>query len=338
MSNQRIEAIISILSRNKYPSLLDIQEQLEEGEIQGSSERTIKRDIKRLREEHFIEVKYDKSREGYWIDEEASLDLSNTLHLIQKMENLRLVRERFHNNPQDKYKYISMVDDYRSSGSEYVARVLDTIIQRQRIECVYRPYYRKEGEKRVIEPYFIKEWNHTWYVIGRNVAKDQMRTYGLDRCFDLKVTCDTFVRSAGMQPHEMFRYIVGIVTPDLRGDVGGRAGVRRVIRGGVGAGLGGVQGGVQGAKPVPGAIRGEIRKVHLRVTGYFARIIQQKPIHPTQVAEQVDDETVDVLLDIIPTSEFFSELLKMRTHVKVLAPVDVKERYKGILQRMIDEV
>ena len=112
-----------------------------------------------------------------------------------------------------------------------------------------------------------------------------------------------------MQPHEMFRYIVGIVTPDLRGDVG--------------AGVG---------------VRDEIRKVHLRVTGYFARIIQQKPIHPTQVAEQIDDETVDVLLDIIPTSEFFSELLKMRTHVKVLAPADVKERYKGTLQKMIDEV
>ena len=309
MSNRRIEAIISILSRKKYPSLLDIQAQLDEDEIQGSSERTIKRDFKRLREEHFIEVKYDKSREGYWIDEEASLDLSNTLHLIQKMENLRLVRERFHNNPRDKYKYISMVDDFRSSGSEYVARVLDAIVQRQRIECTYQPYYRKKGEKRVIEPYFIKEWNHTWYMIGRNVAKDQMRTYGLDRCFDLKVTGDTFVRSARMQPHEMFRYIVGIVTPDLRGDVG--------------AGVG---------------VRDEIRKVHLRVTGYFARIIQQKPIHPTQVAEQVDDETVDVLLDIIPTSEFFSELLKMRTHVKVLAPADVKERYKGILQRMIDEV
>lgn len=93
---------------------------------------------------------------------------------------------------------------------------LPTIVQALRdnvsIKFDYHPYTRtKPTTGVVVEPYFTKIFKQRWYVVGRNVKEDKIKTYALDRMQRVTLQRDTFKLPADFDPATYFRDAFGIV-------------------------------------------------------------------------------------------------------------------------------
>lgn len=98
------------------------------------------------------------------------------------------------------------------SAREYLAPAIESIRENRRIRISYHPYYRsRPSEDIVIEPYFLKLFKQRWYLVGRNVKENKVKTYALDRIVSLLKTPDTFDSEIAVDPAEYFRDAFGIV-------------------------------------------------------------------------------------------------------------------------------
>ena len=67
-----------------FPSFDDIKSYLHDQGFE-ISQRTLQRDIEQVRNEFGVEIIYDRSRNGYYIDKEDSLNLESFLRFLEMM-------------------------------------------------------------------------------------------------------------------------------------------------------------------------------------------------------------------------------------------------------------
>lgn len=99
------------------------------------------------------------------------------------------------------------------SAREHLATIVDAMRQNHRIRFEYRSYTRSQRKTVDLEPYFVKIFKQLWYVIGRNIADNKIKTYALDRMTDLVIDADAeFQYPEGFSPQEFFKDCFGITT------------------------------------------------------------------------------------------------------------------------------
>lgn len=104
------------------------------------------------------------------------------------------------------------------SAREYLPMVIESLRRNTALRFDYHPYTRSLPTRGVvIEPYFTKIFNQRWYVVGRNVKEDRIKTYALDRMSNSAQTTDTYEMPADFSPTEYLKDAFGIVVD--KGDV-----------------------------------------------------------------------------------------------------------------------
>ncbi len=99
------------------------------------------------------------------------------------------------------------------SAREFLAPVIDALRENNLVKFDYLPYYRTIRTSGVVlEPYFVKIFKQRWYVIGRVVAENKVKTYALDRMTDLHVLPEKFKTDPSFDPEDFFRHSFGIIT------------------------------------------------------------------------------------------------------------------------------
>ena len=98
------------------------------------------------------------------------------------------------------------------SSRFYLEAVLDALKEQRVLVFTYSPFSRSNSTRDVvIEPYFIKLFRQRWYVIGRNVKEDNIKTYSLDRMSDVLVGTESFEIPEWFDAEEYFSDTFGIV-------------------------------------------------------------------------------------------------------------------------------
>lgn len=98
------------------------------------------------------------------------------------------------------------------SARMHLSTVIGAMKEYKQLEFGYSPYSRTGSPKPVkLEPYFLKIFRLRWYVTGRNVKENKIKTYALDRMSDVSVGTDTFDMPAGFDAESYFRDSFGIV-------------------------------------------------------------------------------------------------------------------------------
>lgn len=98
------------------------------------------------------------------------------------------------------------------SAREFLGTVIDAIREGRRISFDYRNYSRSRPTAGIAyEPYFLKIFRQRWYVVGRNVRDNKIKTYALDRMSSVTHREETFEMPADIDPEEYFRDSFGIV-------------------------------------------------------------------------------------------------------------------------------
>ncbi|MCM1292540.1 MAG: WYL domain-containing protein [Bacteroides sp.] len=98
------------------------------------------------------------------------------------------------------------------SAREHLSTVIGAMKDFQVLKFNYSPYSRTGAPKPVkLEPYFLKIFKLRWYVTGRNVKEDKIKTYALDRMTGVKVDSRTFTLPPDFDAEAYFRDAFGIV-------------------------------------------------------------------------------------------------------------------------------
>ncbi|MCX4263915.1 MAG: WYL domain-containing protein [Muribaculaceae bacterium] len=104
------------------------------------------------------------------------------------------------------------------SAREFLGSVIDAMRHNTRVNFDYKSYTRSLPTTGIVfEPYALKIFRQRWYMVGRNVAENRLKTYALDRITRLNITTEAFVDDPSFDATEYFSYSFGIVADE--GDV-----------------------------------------------------------------------------------------------------------------------
>lgn len=158
-----------------------------------------------------IEILFDSSTNEYYIDEgpeaaaaAASADsvtdlLLDSVAMSGMLADARSISSRI---------FLEQVPSARTNLPPLVSAIKES----RAVRFSYHPYTRSIPTNGIIlEPYLLKLFRQRWYVAGRNVAENRIKTYALDRISDTEVLPNGFTLPANFDPREYFRYSFGIV-------------------------------------------------------------------------------------------------------------------------------
>lgn len=98
------------------------------------------------------------------------------------------------------------------SARHHLSTIIGAMKDFHILDFNYSPFTRTDRPKPVrLEPYFLKIFRLRWYVTGRNVRENTIKTYALERMSDVKVASDTFVIPPDFDAEAYFRDAFGIV-------------------------------------------------------------------------------------------------------------------------------
>lgn len=98
------------------------------------------------------------------------------------------------------------------SAREHLGTAIEAIQKSCRVRFDYHSYTRSRPTHGVVlEPYFLRIFKQRWYLIGRHVAENRIKTYALDRMQQLTHQPETFVMPDDIRPDSYFKHAFGIV-------------------------------------------------------------------------------------------------------------------------------
>ncbi len=98
------------------------------------------------------------------------------------------------------------------SARTYLSTVIKALKDFHPVIFTYHAFNRSNPTTDVtVEPYFLKIFRQRWYLTGRNVKDDKIKTYALDRIHDLVVHSSTFELPASFDVEEYTRDSFGII-------------------------------------------------------------------------------------------------------------------------------
>lgn len=205
---RRYTLVIEKIKSNRFPSFEEIKDFLFDHGFEVSS-RTIQRDIEQIRYEFGIEIKYDHNRNGYFIDEENSLNIDSFFRFLEIVNTAELFTESLKES-NDSLKYIFFDTGGGLKGIENLRPLLKAIKEHRRISFEHYNFHREDAKTHQLEPYFLKEYENRWYVIGKVDGIKDFRTFGIDRIENIRISTEVFQPESNTDPAKIFRHTIGL--------------------------------------------------------------------------------------------------------------------------------
>lgn len=89
---------------------------------------------------------------------------------------------------------IAFENNEQLKGLEYLSSIIDMTIHHQPVIIHYRSFKGKE-QNAIIHPYYVKQYNNRWFVLGYNEKYHSLSIYALDRLLSLKKADITFIKN-----------------------------------------------------------------------------------------------------------------------------------------------
>ncbi|MCC5916146.1 MAG: WYL domain-containing protein [Cryomorphaceae bacterium] len=200
---------IEKIRRGQFPSLQKIKDYLFEHGFE-IGDRTIQRDIEQIRFEFGIEIKYDRDKNGYYIDYENSLNIESFFRFLEIVNTAELLTESLLES-KDSLKHISFDTGGGLKGIENLKPLLKANKDNRKISFTHFNFHTEKSRKYTLKPYLLKEYQNRWYVVGIIGGFNEFRTFGIDRIENLEIKTETFKPDKKLNPIEMFNKTIGLV-------------------------------------------------------------------------------------------------------------------------------
>ena len=207
---KRYSLIINRL-RKSACTFVEIQKYLEEQSINDDmnyeiSIRTFQREIKEIESNYDIVIEYNRSQNVYEITYEGNENRNERL-----MESFEII---------DALKISSnlsihlILEKRRPLGTNNMNFLIHAIKNQLEVNFLHEKYWDEDLDRklRIVRPIALKEARGRWYLIAFDTKDSRIKTFGLDRIFDLEITRKKFEPIKNYNPEEAFQHSFGILS------------------------------------------------------------------------------------------------------------------------------
>ncbi len=110
------------------------------------------------------------------------------------------------------WDYIEFESIPAFTGSKFLEPVINAISLKKVLKLFYKPYEEEKPYFTYIHPYLLKEYRYRWYLMGLNEQRKSLRTYALDRIWEVEVSGHTYI-PPDFNTREYFRNSLGVIVP-----------------------------------------------------------------------------------------------------------------------------
>ena|SRR6218665_2427158 len=201
--------LVEILKKSPFESMKNLINYISPNRENKISERTFFRIKATLRDTYGIVIKYSRANEGFYLDEEESMNIDS---FLSHMEILA-TGEQISNNLNGNNNSLAFIEFENKSAIETIPNfkvILDAIQQNLPISFTHNSfYYYKEIKEQqyTLKPYYLKQYQNRWYVVGE--TEKGYRTFGIDRLKKIETGIKKF-KSKTDEAKEKFSHVVGL--------------------------------------------------------------------------------------------------------------------------------
>ena len=130
--------------------------------------------------------------------------------MIQKLVNSFRIYTL--NGTGKSYGFIQPEISEGAGGSQFLHPLIEAIQNKKVVRLYYLPFYEDKPYFTIIHPWLLKEYRGRWYLIGLNDSKQEIRTYGLDRIWEMHELQQEYI-PCNFSPDEFFRNTIGVISP-----------------------------------------------------------------------------------------------------------------------------
>lgn len=209
-SIERLSYILNFVRRGSYPSMQELINYLDNKEM-FPSERTLQRDFKTLHDLCRIEVKYNRFRNGYFLDDQDKLEMDEWMQVFELFNTAKAINETLLKSSSS----ISYIDFDRTRtlmDLEVFKEIFDATVGRQKIQFTHHSFWEDAERNVVLEPHLMKQFENRWYIFGR-MPDGEFRRFGMERIQELQTLSESF-KPLKKSPKEVFDNIIGLEYED----------------------------------------------------------------------------------------------------------------------------
>ncbi len=171
-------------------------------------------------------------------------------------------------------------------GLELLETLYSAILNKQVLSISYRAFTSKEVIQYTIHPYYLKSFNQRWFLFGYNPETDNYAwNLAIDRIEGIETANTKYKINNKIDWNEYFEDMVGVTRPE-------------------------------NAKP---------ENIVLHFHGSRGKYVETKPLHGSQKAKWIDENTFEVKLHLIINKELITILLSYGADLTVVKPATLKE-------------
>ena len=199
--------LLETLERLEYATFREIQEAWKHAPINTDNEdlprRTFRNHITAISEQMKLYIEY-KPGHGYYIANPQDLKESHIKQwMLSTLSVYNLLAEC-----KDLKDHI-LIEEIPSCEA-FLTPIAQAIRRGHVLTFVYRSNQNPAPHKVEVEPYCLKLFKRRWYLVGRNVAKDEIRIYALERMREVAETQRAYTIPAHFNAEDYFAPYYGI--------------------------------------------------------------------------------------------------------------------------------
>lgn len=181
-------------------------------------------------------------------------------------------------------------------GIEHFTPLFNAIVEKRPLQLTYKSFKQEEKSKIIVHPYYLKQYNKRWFLIAWDSDRNYLANFALDRISAIKDAKNVAFLPTEEDFSEYFEDMIG-VSKDTRT---------------------------------------EPQNVKLWVSPVSWPYVKTKPLNGSQKDRKAEDGGRIVTIDVYLNYELEQLILSFGENMKVLEPIELKERIQRRLKGAID--
>lgn len=238
------------------------------------------------------------------LSEKEIIQLEQTILMLDKFkglagfgwmdELLMQLRYRFSVRGEDK-SVIGFEQNDQLIGLKFLTPLFNAIINRHVVHIIYKDY-RENVHTWDIHPYYLKQYNNRWFLLGLNEKRQLITNVALDRIESISSSSIRYKSNYDIDFERYFNDIVGVTIPEDKNS--------------------------------------KVETVLLKFSPKRFPYVKSKPLHRSQLT--INEEERIISIDIRPNWELETLLLSFGPDVEVLSPPTLRDKIKEKVQKLSD--
>jgi proteasome accessory factor B len=166
--------------------------------------RTFERDKKDISTLFGIDIHYNRKDKTYTIDE-AEIEDQSVTRMIDAFSIHHALQKGNKLSPS------VFLEKRKSLGTEHIYGIIHAIQNGTVLQFTYQKHWEDFSSQRNVYPIAIKESQQRWYLVALDKKNDVVKTFGLDRISNLKIT-ETKFKPFAYNVEKEFQHAFGVET------------------------------------------------------------------------------------------------------------------------------